>query len=64
MELTPEDMRLYRVHKTVLKMLSKRGYNVLEESLNASPQAFLVRAHQFRGSFVCWHVPVTRGMHT
>ena len=39
-----ELMRLYRIRKTVLKMLSKRGYNVLDQALNATFQTFAVRA--------------------
>lgn len=35
-----ELMRLYRIRKTVLKMLTKRGYNVLEQTLTATFQTF------------------------
>jgi len=35
-----ELMRLYRIRKTVLKMLAKRGYNVLEQTLEATFQSF------------------------
>ena len=38
-----ELMRLYRIRKTVLKMLSKRGYNVLDQTLEATFQTFAVR---------------------
>ncbi len=37
-----ELMRLYRIRKTVLKMLSKRGYNVLDQALDATFQTFAV----------------------
>lgn len=37
-----ELMRLYRIKKTVLKMLSKRGYNVLDQTLEATFQTFAV----------------------
>eukprot|EP00624_Nannochloropsis_granulata_P003444 evm.model.NODE_2742_length_5050_cov_20.990297.1 len=35
-----ELMRLFRIRKTVLKMLAKRGYNVLEQTLEATFQSF------------------------
>ena len=47
--LKPESMRLFRVRKTVVKMLKKRGYIVTDEELNmtaemfAEPQRELVR---------------------
>lgn len=33
-------MRLFRIRKTVLKMLTKRGYNVLEQTLEATFSSF------------------------
>ena len=38
--LTPEASRLFRVYKTVSKMLSKRGYMVPREMREMTPGAF------------------------
>jgi DNA-directed RNA polymerase I, II, and III subunit RPABC1 len=41
--LNPEASRLFRVRKTCLKMLSKRGYIVDEEDINMSTEDFRVK---------------------
>lgn len=38
--LNPETSRLYRIRKTCLKMLSKRGYIVPDEHLKMTPEEF------------------------
>ncbi|CAN0330573.1 unnamed protein product, partial [Discosporangium mesarthrocarpum] len=39
--LTDEGHKLYRIRQTCLKMLVKRGYNVLDEQLNMSSEKFV-----------------------
>jgi len=55
-----ELMRLYRIRKTVLKMLSKRGYNVLDQALDATFQTFAVGVGVGVGVGVCMSVSVYR----
>ena len=53
-----ELMRLYRIRKTVLKMLTKRGYNELDQTLNATFQTFAVRVPCVR--MPCLHAHMRR----
>lgn len=39
--LSDEGHKVYRVRQTCMKMLEKRGYNVLQEHVSMSSEAFL-----------------------
>ena len=42
-QMRPNGARLYRIRKTCLKMLSKRGYTVADEELNGTAAAFVTK---------------------
>lgn len=39
--LTDEGHKIYRIRQTCMKMLEKRGYNVLQEHVSMTSEAFL-----------------------
>lgn len=45
--LTPAAARLFRIRKTVVKMLGKRGYNVTDEDANMDPAEFVGKFGEF-----------------
>lgn len=51
----PDTIRLFRVRKTVFKMLSKRGYAVSNEELNMPLERFLTDVFHF---IICYNSTV------